>query len=86
MEESPTKYGNITDPISNENVDFKIVQTIIRRQLEGRDTDNWTNFFNTRMGVSEDTSIGVHHLYTMEKTCTNHQNGERNRTEAMCDN
>ena len=37
------------------------------------------------MVVSEDTFTGVHHLYTMDNTGTNHQNWEKTRTEDMCD-
>ena len=57
-----------------DNDEFKIFQTIIKGQLEGGETDNWNKIVNTYMGVSEETSTGVHHLYTMEKTGTNHQN------------
>ena len=77
------KDGTITDPISTENVELKIVQTIIKRQLEGGETDKWNKIVNTCMGVSEDTSTGVHHLYTMEKTGTKYQKRERTRTRAM---
>ena len=78
------KDSTIPGPRSTENVYFKIVQTIIKRQLEGNDTDKWKKIVNTCMGVSEETSTGVHHLCIMEKTGTNHQNWERMSTEAMC--
>ena len=68
------KDGNISDPISTGNVKFDIVQTIIKRQLEGGKTDKWNKIVNICMRVSEETSTGVHHLYTMEKTGSNHQN------------
>ena len=67
------KDVTILDPSSTENSGYKIVQTIIKHQLEGGDTDNWNKISNTCMGVSEDTSTLVQHMYTMEKTCTNHQ-------------
>ena len=54
------KDGNIPEPSSTDNVEFNIVQT--------------KKIANTCMGVSEETSTGVHHLYTMENTGTNHQN------------
>ena len=54
--------GTIPDPSSTYNADFKIVQTIIKRQLKGGETDKWNKIVNTCMGVSEDTSMGVHHL------------------------
>ena len=68
------KDGTIPDPRSTDNVEFKIVQTIIKRQLEGGETDKRNKIVNTCMGVYEDTSAIVHHIYTMEKTSTNHQN------------
>ena len=61
------------DPIYTDNVEFKISQSIIKRQLEGGETDKWNKIVDTCIGVSEETSTGVHHLYTMEKTGTNHQ-------------
>ena len=79
------KYGTIPDSRSTDNVEFKIVQTIIKCQLEVGQTDKWNKIVNTCMGVSEDTSTGVHHMYTTKKTVTNHQKGEMTRTEAMCD-
>ena len=59
------KDYTIPDPISTENVEFKIVQTIIKRQLKGVETDKWKKIVNTCMGFSEETFTGVHHLYTM---------------------
>ena len=56
------KYGIIPDPISTENIDFKIVQTIIKLQLKGGETEKWNKIVNTRMGVSDETSTGVHHI------------------------
>ena len=79
------KDGTIPDPISTGNVEFKIVQTIIKRQLEGGDMYKWKNIFNTCMGVSRENFTGVYHLYIMDKTVTNHQKRERTRTEAMRD-
>ena len=61
-EELFLKDGNIPEPRSTENVEFKIVQTINKRQLEGGQTDKWTKIFNKCMGVSEETFTGVHHL------------------------
>ena len=74
VEDLLLKYGTIPETISMENFEFKIFQTIIKRQLEGGETDKWNKIVNTCMGVSEETFTGVHHLYTTEKTCTNHQN------------
>ena len=73
----------IPDPSSTYNDKFKIVETIIKRQLEGWEMDKRNKINNMCMGISEETSTGVHHLYTMDKTCTNHQNWERKMTEVM---
>ena len=67
------KDGTILDPSSTDNAEFKIFQTIIKRQLEGGEIDKWNKIVNTCMGVSEETSTVVHHIYTMEKTGTYHQ-------------
>ena len=75
--------GTIPDPISTENAQFKIVKTIIKRQLEGGDMDEWNFFSNRCMGFSEETSTGDHILYTMEKKGTNHQKLEMMRMEVM---
>ena len=84
-EEFFLKDGTIPDPISTDNSEFKIVQTIIKRQLDNGEVDKWNKIFNTCMGVSEEISTGVHHMYTVDKTDTNHQKWERMRTEAMWD-
>ena len=54
--------GTISDPISTDNFEFKIVQTIIKRQIEGGETDKWNKFFNTCMGVFDNNSTEFHHL------------------------
>ena len=84
-EELFLKDGTIPDPIPTNSVEFKIFQTIINFQLEGGDTDKWNKIVYTFMGVSEETSMVVRHMYTIEKTGTNHQKWERTRAEAMCD-
>ena len=65
MEDLFPKDGTVNDPSSTDNVEFNIFQTVIKRQLEGGETDKWNKIANTCMGVSEDTSTGVHHLHTM---------------------
>ena len=59
------KNVTIPDPRSTENYEFNIVQTIIKRQIEGGETDKRNKNANTYIGVSEDTSTGFHHMYTM---------------------
>ena len=43
LEEYLLEYGTIPDPISTDNVEFKIFQTIITHQLEGGQTDKRQN-------------------------------------------
>ena len=56
------KDGTIPDPRSMDNCEFKIVQTNIKHQLEGGETDKWNKIVKMCMGFSEETSTGVHHL------------------------
>ena len=72
-EELFLKDRNIPDPRFMENVEFKIVQTIMKRQLEGRETDKWDKIVNTCIGFSEETFTVVHHMYTTENTRTKNQ-------------
>merc|ERR1712238_228759 len=46
---------------------FKIVLTIIKRLLQSGETDKWNKISSRCMGVSEETTTGVHRLYMMEK-------------------
>jgi len=64
------KDGTLPDPTSTDNEEFKIVLTIIKRLLEAGTTDKWNKIATRCMGVSEETTTGVHRLYTMEKTGT----------------
>merc|ERR1712196_111645 len=47
--------------------EFKIVMGIIKRLLESGETDKWNKIASRCHGVSEETTTGVHRLYTMEK-------------------
>jgi len=58
----------LPDPSSTDNAEFKIVLTIIKRLLEAGETDKWNKIAKRCKGVSEETTTGVHRLYTMEKT------------------
>jgi len=57
----------LPDPSSTDNAEFKIVLTIIKRLLEAGETDKWNKIASRCVGVSEETTTGVHRLYTMEK-------------------
>jgi adenosylhomocysteinase len=62
------KDGTLPDPNSTDNAEFKIVLSIIKRLLEAGETDKWNKIAKRCKGVSEETTTGVHRLYTMEKT------------------
>jgi len=66
-EDAFLKDGTLPDPSSTENAEFKIVLTIIKRILESGETDKWNKIADRMEGVSEETTTGVHRLYTMEK-------------------
>ena len=56
------KNGAVPDPSSTDNDEFNIVQTIIKRQIKGGETDKWGEIVNRRVGVSEDASTRVNHM------------------------
>jgi adenosylhomocysteinase len=62
------KNGTIPDPNSTDNAELKIVLSIIKRIILSGDVDKWTKISNRCMGVSEETTTGVHRLYSMEKS------------------
>jgi len=62
------KDGTLPDPSSTDNAEFKIVLSIIKRLLESGVKDKWNKLAVRCMGVSEETTTGVHRLYTMEKS------------------
>jgi adenosylhomocysteinase len=62
------KDGTLPDPTSTDNAEFKIVLTICRRLLEAGDTNKWNSIASRCHGVSEETTTGVHRLYSMEKS------------------
>ena len=64
------KDGTLPDPNSTDNAEFKIVLAILKRLLEAGETDKWNKIATRCFGVSEETTTGVHRLYTMEKTGT----------------
>jgi adenosylhomocysteinase len=66
-EDAFLKDGTLPDPSSTTNAEFKIVLSIIKRLLEAGETDKWNKLATRCMGVSEETTTGVHRLYTMEK-------------------
>merc|ERR1719353_2571133 len=60
------KDGTVPDPASTDNAEFKIVLTQICRTLK-TDPQKWTKVANRWLGVSEETTTGVHRLIQMSK-------------------
>lgn len=58
--------GTLPDPASTDNEEFKIILSLIRRELP-RFPQRWTQYAQRLVGVSEETTTGVHRLYQMEK-------------------
>ncbi|GBG24259.1 Adenosylhomocysteinase [Hondaea fermentalgiana] len=58
--------GTLPDPESTDNAEFKCVLNILKRELE-RDPRRWHKIIDRIVGVSEETTTGVHRLYQMEK-------------------
>merc|ERR1719284_1848353 len=56
----------LPDPESTNNAEFKIVLTIIKRELP-KQPNKWRRLAERMVGVSEETTTGVHRLYTMSK-------------------
>lgn len=63
------KDGTLPDPDATDNEELKIVRKIIRRELQV-DPKRWHKMVPRCVGVSEETTTGVHRLYDMEKQGT----------------
>jgi adenosylhomocysteinase len=63
------KSGAVPDPASTKNAEMKIVFEIIARELK-KDPRKWRSMAERCVGVSEETTTGVHRLYQMEKAGT----------------
>jgi len=59
--------GTLPDPTSTDNLEFVCILNIIKRLLKAGVTDKWNKIAARCKGVSEETTTGVHRLYTMEK-------------------
>merc|ERR1719420_2681658 len=60
------KDKTLPDPSSTTNPEFKVVLSIIRRELPKNPT-KWQKLADRMVGVSEETTTGVHRLYVMSK-------------------
>merc|ERR1719446_386768 len=61
------KTGELPNPDSTDNLEFKQVLRIIRDGLAAGKTDKWTKMSTKLIGVSEETTTGVHRLEQMSK-------------------
>ena len=58
--------GTVPDPASTDNAEMKCVLSILARELQ-RDPKRWHKYAARCVGVSEETTTGVHRLYQMEQ-------------------
>jgi len=56
--------GSLPDPASTDNAEFKIILALIARELPKQPT-KWQRLAARMIGVSEETTTGVHRLYVM---------------------
>jgi len=64
-EKTYAKLKELPDPNSTTNLEFKEVLRVIREGLEAGLTDKWTKIAERLIGVSEETTTGVHRLNQM---------------------
>lgn len=60
-----TKVGDLPKPEEEKNKEFAIVLSLIKKGLLEGKTDRWTKMAANLIGVSEETTTGVHRLYQM---------------------
>jgi adenosylhomocysteinase len=63
------KAGKVPDPSTAESEELAVVLAVLTRSLN-EDSNRWTNIANGILGVTEETTTGVHRLYQM------HERGE----------
>lgn len=68
-EEAYAKDGTLPDPASTDNQEFQIVLTIIRDGIK-QDPKKYHKMKDRLVGVSEETTTGVHRLYQMQANGT----------------
>ena len=60
-----TKAGEVPEPTEEDSEEFQVVLRLLKRSIaEGRD---WTDVANAIIGVTEETTTGVHRLYEMHR-------------------
>jgi adenosylhomocysteinase len=65
-----SKTGDLPNPDSTDNKEFKEVLRVLRRSITEGDNQKWTKISNRLIGVSEETTTGVHRLNQMSKNGT----------------
>jgi adenosylhomocysteinase len=65
-EEAFKKDGTLPDPDSTDDAEFKIVKELLRNTVQSN-PGMWTKMASKVVGVSEETTTGVHRLYQMAK-------------------
>ncbi len=68
-EEVFAKDGTLPDPDSADNEEMSIVLKVIREELQN-DPQRWHNVAKDLIGVSEETTTGVHRLYQRQEAGT----------------
>src|SRR5687767_4218916 len=61
------RAGAVPDPASAESEEFRIILETLTRSLEA-DPQRWTRIAEGIMGVTEETTTGVHRLYQLAET------------------
>jgi adenosylhomocysteinase len=64
FEKAYAENGSLPDPDSTDNAELKCVLTILRREMPKNPT-KWQKCAARMIGVSEETTTGVHRLYVM---------------------
>src|SRR3954452_14885225 len=59
--------GEVPQPAKTESEEYAVILDSLRRSLE-EDGQRWTTIAESIIGVTEETTTGVHRLYDMEKT------------------
>jgi len=68
LEETVAKTGKVP-PITAEHEEVRIIDTLLREELQG-DPQRWHKLAPNIVGVSEETTTGVHRLYHMARAGT----------------
>jgi adenosylhomocysteinase len=61
------KTGELPDPDRTDNLEFKQVMRVLREGLQAGQTQKWTKMAAKLIGVSEETTTGVHRLNQMSE-------------------